>query len=69
MVVIDTSEVPQQESEGSQESDTGETQEDTDPWDSEEPEESDSYGGTDNFDEPEVSTMNNLEEAIKELAK
>ena len=66
---IDTSEIPQQESEGSQESDTGETVEDTDPWDSEEPGESDSYGGTDSFDEPEVSTMNNLEEAIKELAK
>ena len=65
---IDISEIPQQESEGSQESDIGETVEDTDPWDSEEPGESDSYGGTNN-DEPEVSTMNNLEEAIKQLAK
>ena len=33
-----------------------------------EPEPGESYGGTENDAEPEVSTMNNLEEAIKQLA-
>ena len=64
----DVSEVPQQESEGVEEGESNEsTEQETDPWESEEPGESDSYGGTNN-DEPEVSTMNNLEEAIKQLA-
>jgi len=64
----DISEVPQQQSEGMEESDDSQpTEQETDPWESEEPGESDSYGGTNN-DEPEVSTMNNLEEAIKQLA-
>jgi len=42
-------------------------QEESDEFGSEEPEEGESYGGTEN-DEPEVSTMNSLEDAIKELA-
>ena len=64
----DISEVPQPQSEAVEESDDSEpTQQETDPWESEEPGESDSYGGTNN-DELEVSTMNNLEEAIKQLA-
>ena len=40
---------------------------DSDEFDSEEPEDSDSYGGTEN-DEPEVSTALSLEDALKELA-
>ena len=44
------------------------TQQETDPWESEELEDGESYGGTENDAEPEVSTMNNLEEAIKQLA-
>ena len=65
----DISEVPQPQSEARMEegNDSEPTQQETDPWESEEPGESDSYGGTNN-DEPEVSTMNNLEEAIKQLA-
>ena len=43
-------------------------EQETDPWNSEEPEEGESYGGTEN-DELEVSTMNSLEDAIKELAR
>ena len=43
-------------------------QEESDDFESEEPEEGESYGGTEN-DEPEVSTMNSLEDAIKELAR
>ena len=66
----DIQEMPQQESEGWEDGNNGETAEEkSDSWESDNPEESDSYGGTDNSDEPEVSTMNNLEEAIKELAK
>ena len=42
-------------------------QEDSNDFESEESEEGESYGGTEN-DEPEVSTMNSLEDAIKELA-
>ena len=65
----DISEVPQQGDEGMEEGDDSQpTEQETDPWESEEPGDSDSYGGTDNFDEPEVSTMNNLEDAIKQLA-
>jgi len=65
----DIQEMPQQESGELEEGDNNETtKEKSDSWESENPEESDSYGGTDNFDEPEVSTMNNLEEAIKQLA-
>ena len=44
-------------------------QEESDEFGSEEPEEGDSYGGTDNDDEPEVSTMDTLEDALKELAR
>ena len=44
-------------------------QEESDEFGSEEPEEGESYGGTDNDDEPEVSTMDSLEEALKELAR
>jgi len=43
-------------------------QEDSNDFESEESEEGESYGGTGN-DEPEVSTMNSLEDAIKELAR
>jgi len=43
-------------------------QEESDDFESEEPEEGESYGGTEN-DELEVSTMNSLEDAIKELAR
>ena len=44
-------------------------QEESDEFGSEEPEEGESYGGTDNDDEPEVSTMDTLEDALKELAR
>ena len=44
-------------------------QEESDEFGSEEPEEGESYGGTDNDDEPEVSTMDSLEDALKELAR
>ena len=44
-------------------------QEESDEFGSEEPEEGESYGGTDNADEPEVSTMDSLEDALKELAR
>ena len=43
-------------------------QEGSDEFDSEEPEEGESYGGTDSSDDPEVSTMDSLEEALKQLA-
>ena len=65
----DIAEVPQQQSEGMEEgNDSQPTQQETDPWESEELEDGESYGGTENDAEPEVSTMNNLEEAIKQLA-
>jgi len=51
-----TNEVPQP-----QESDSGD-------FDSEEPEENGSYGGTHNDEEPEVTTAQSLEDALKELA-
>ena len=41
---------------------------DSDEFDSEEPTDSDSYGGTENDDELEVSTAQNLEDALKDLA-
>ena len=41
---------------------------DSDEFDSEEPEDSDSYGGTENDDELEVSTAQSLEDALKDLA-
>tara|TARA_Y100000287_G_scaffold51697_1_gene40386 strand:+ start:361 stop:2502 length:2142 start_codon:yes stop_codon:yes gene_type:complete len=41
---------------------------DSDEFDSEEPTDSDSYGGTENDDEPEVSTAQSLEDALKDLA-
>ena len=44
-------------------------QEESDEFGSEEPEEGESYGGTDNDEEPEVSTMDSLEDALKELAR
>ena len=44
-------------------------QEESDEFGSEEPEEGESYGGTDNDDEPEVSTMDSLDEALKDLAR
>ena len=44
-------------------------QEESDDFGSEEPEEGESYGGTDNDEEPEVSTMDSLEDAIKDLAR
>ena len=44
-------------------------QEESDEFGSEEPEEGESYGGTENDDEPEVSTMDSLEDALKELAR
>ena len=66
----DISEIPQQESDGQEEVDNYQTVgEKSDSWESEYPEESDSYGDTDNSNEVEVSTMNNLDEAIKELAQ
>ena len=43
-------------------------QEGSDEFDSEEPEEGESYGGTDSSDDPEVSTMDSLEDALKQLA-
>ena len=60
----DQSETEQSETEDS----SGEESKESDDFESEEPEEGESYGGTENDAEPEVSTMNNLEEAIKELA-
>ena len=60
----DQSETDQSETEDS----SGEESKESDDFESEEPEEGESYGGTQNDAEPEVSTMNNLEEAIKELA-
>jgi hypothetical protein len=60
----DQSETDQSETEDS----SGEESKESDDFESEEPEEGESYGGTENDAEPEVSTMNNLEEAIKELA-
>ena len=66
----DISEIPQQESDWQEEGDNYQTVgEKSDSCESEYPEESDSYGGTDNSNEVEVSTMNNLDEAIKELAQ
>ena len=54
---------------GNEEGDSDKSHEqETDPWNSEEPEEGESYGETEN-DELEVSTMNSLEDAIKELAR
>ena len=41
---------------------------DSDEFDSEEPTDSDSYGGTENDEEPEVSTAQSLEDALKDLA-
>ena len=41
---------------------------DSNEFDSEEPTDSESYGGTENDDEPEVSTAQNLEDALKDLA-
>jgi hypothetical protein len=41
---------------------------DSDEFDSEEPTDSDSYGGTENDDELEVSTAQSLEDALKDLA-
>ena len=41
---------------------------DSDEFDSEEPTDSESYGGTENDDEPEVSTAQSLEDALKDLA-
>ena len=41
---------------------------DFDEFDSEEPTDSESYGGTENDDEPEVSTAQSLEDALKDLA-
>ena len=58
----------QQEDSGSEQSDASQQSESSDSWDSEEPEDGESYGGTENDEEPEVSTMNNLEDAIKNLA-
>jgi len=65
----DISELPQQESDEQEDDNYQTVGEKSDSWESEYPEESDSYGDTDNSNELEVSTMNNLDEAIKELAQ
>ena len=46
----------------------GDNDYDSDEFDSEEPTDSESYGGTENDDEPEVSTAQSLEDALKDLA-
>ena len=46
----------------------GDNDYDSDEFDSEEPTDSESYGGTENDEEPEVSTAQSLEDALKDLA-
>ena len=64
----DQSEVNNDQDPGIEQPTNDAPQEESDDFESEEPEEGESYGGTEN-DEPEVSTMNSLEDAIKELAR
>ena len=64
----DQSEVDNDQQPGIEQPTNDPPQQESDDFDSEEPEDGESYGGTDNEEEPEVSTMNNLEEAIKDLA-
>ena len=64
----DQSEVDNDQQPGIEQPTNDPPQQESDDFDSEEPEDGESYGGTDNEEEPEVSTMNNLEDAIKDLA-
>ena len=61
----DQSEVDNDQQPGIEQPTNDPPQQESDDFDSEEPEDGESYGGTDNEEEPEVSTMNNLEDAIK----
>ena len=65
----DQSEVNNDQDPGIEQPTNDAPQEESDEFDSEEPEKGESYGGTDNDDEPEVSTMDSLEDALKELAR
>ena len=64
----DQSEVDNDQQPGIEQPTNDPPQQESDDFDSEEPEDGESYGGTDNEEEPEVSTMNSLEDAIKDLA-
>ena len=64
----DQSEVDNDQQPGIEQPTNDPPQQESDDFDSEELEDGESYGGTDNEEEPEVSTMNSLEDAIKDLA-
>jgi len=65
----DESEIEQSHEPGLEQGTNNAPQQESEDFGSVEPEEGESYGGTDNSDEPEVSTMSNLEEALKELTR